>query len=67
MFSPPGQVGIVFGSVKIKSIRTTQKIINDVNILLDPIKQIWTANKTMSLIILGESVKISYDPPVELG
>ena len=54
----PGQVGLVFGSVKIKSSRTTQEIINDVNILIDLIKQIWTANKTLSLIIW---VKISYD------
>ena len=34
-FFTPGQVGIVFGSVKIKSIRTTQEIINDVNVLID--------------------------------
>ena len=35
-----GRVVLVFGNVKIKSNRTTQEIINDVNILIDLIKQI---------------------------
>ena len=51
----PGQVGLVFGSVQIKSSITTQEIINDVNTLIDLIKQIWTTNKTLSLIIWRES------------
>ena len=62
----PGRVVLVFGNVKIKSSRTTQEIINDVNILIYLIKQIWTANKTLSLFERSQNIVRYFDPWVEL-
>ena len=46
-----GRVVLVFGSVKIKSSRTTQEIINDVNILIDLIKQKATMTCKQNFVI----------------
>ena len=57
IFWPRGEVGIIFGSVKIKSIRTTQVIIDDVN-------RCYQANmsrKQNFAIDYLRGVKISYD------
>ena len=59
IFWPLGQVLVVQKLQALALLK--QEIIHDVNILIDLIKQIWATNKTLSLIIWGESVKISYD------
>ena len=59
---------LAFGNVKIKRNSTTQEIIDDINILIDLIKQIWYAKKNFVIDCLRgvKNILRYFDPQVEL-